>query len=86
MLGYKSTPERLSRLFEQSRNAWKERATQRHKRIRALDVKVRDLSLSRDHWKDRAKEAEDKLHQLQKELEALQKRGVPTTTTPPPEH
>ncbi|WP_260446196.1 hypothetical protein [Nostoc sp. UCD121] len=34
---------------------------EKQKKLRALEIKVRDLSASRDYWKSRAKIAESKL-------------------------
>ncbi len=54
MASFKSSYARLARIFEQSRDNWRDKAIERHKRIRALEVKVRDLENSRSHWKNRA--------------------------------
>ncbi len=61
---HKCTPRRLARFFENSRDKWKERAAKYYKKIRALQIKVRDLKHSRDYWKERAKGAENKSHSL----------------------
>lgn len=52
--GYKSSPARLVRLFRKSRDNWKQRAARKQERLRALEVKVRDLTNSRDYWKNQA--------------------------------
>ncbi len=67
MVDYKSTPSRLARLFEKSREEWKEKALERQKRLRSFDVKVRDLTKSRDKWKRETKELEKRIQQLEKE-------------------
>ena len=54
MASFKSSYSRLARLFEQSRDNWRAKAIERHKRIRALEVKIRDLEKSRAKWKARA--------------------------------
>ena len=54
MASFKSSYARLARMFEQSRNNCRDIAMERHKRIRALEVKVRDLKKSRANWKKRA--------------------------------
>ena len=54
MTVFKSSYARLARIFKQSRNNWRAKAMERHRRIRALEVKVRDLEKSRAHWKSRA--------------------------------
>lgn len=57
---------RSGRMLKESRNNWKEKALQRQKEIRKLQIKVRDLSKSRDNWKRKALEAQRKLEQLKK--------------------
>jgi hypothetical protein len=66
MQEFKTPISRLARLFRQERNNWKERALEKQKKNRALEIKVRDLSASRDKWKERAKQAEEELLELQK--------------------
>jgi len=74
MQNYKSTVSRLALMFRKERDNWKEKALERHKKIRALEIKVRDLSISRDNWKQRALEAEKELLELSKEGEKLPKK------------
>ena len=64
---FKSPVSRLARLFERGRDNWKEKALLRHKKIRALEIKVRDLIDSREQWKDRALAAEAKLKEQKSE-------------------
>ncbi len=52
---FKSSYARLARLFKKSRDKWKDKAIERHKEIRALEVKIRDLEESRARWKAQAK-------------------------------
>ena len=66
MQEFKTPISRLARLFRKERDNWKERALEKQKKNRALEIKVRDLLASRDNWKKRAKEAEEKLLKLQK--------------------
>jgi hypothetical protein len=58
MSEFKSAPSRLARLFRASRDKWKEKAIEKQRKLRALEVKVRDLSGSREYWKNRAMAAE----------------------------
>lgn len=58
MQEFKSSVSRLARLFQKGRDRWKEKALDRQKKIRALEIKVRDLSVSRENWKQRALAAE----------------------------
>ena len=54
MPSFKSSYARLARIFEQSRDKWRDKAIERNNRIRALEIKVRDLEKSRERWKNRA--------------------------------
>ena len=51
---FKSPVSRLARLFRKGRDNWKEKALEKQKKIRSLEIKVRDLSASREQWKKRA--------------------------------
>lgn len=70
MENYKSSLSRLVRLFKKGRDVWKERAVEKQKRIKALEIKVRDLSISRDNWKHRATITEKQLNQVEKKHSA----------------
>ena len=67
MKNYKTPAERLARIFKKGRDMWRIRATEKQNKIRALEIKVRDLSNSRNNWKERAKIAFDKLKEIKKE-------------------
>ena len=74
MKDFKSTDKRLAGVFLRSRDSWKEKAMKRHQKIRALEIKIRDLGLSRDSWKDKAKIAREEVKQLKVELSELKKK------------
>ncbi|MEM7555355.1 MAG: hypothetical protein AAF378_14870 [Cyanobacteria bacterium P01_A01_bin.84] len=61
MQDFKSPVSRLARLFKEGRDSWREKALEKQKKIRSLEIKVRDLGASREHWKQRALAAESKL-------------------------
>jgi hypothetical protein len=61
MQAFKSPVSRLARLFQKGRDNWREKALDKQKKVRALEIKVRDLSTSRELWKSRALEAEAQL-------------------------
>ncbi len=63
---FKSPVSRLARLFQKGRDSWKEKALDRQKKVRALEIKVRDLSVSREHWKQRALVAESQIKREEK--------------------
>ena len=52
---YKTPLKKLSAFFESSRNKWRERSADKQKRIDELEVKVRDLTKSRNNWKEKYK-------------------------------
>lgn len=58
---FKSATSRLARLFKKSRDEWKAKSLDRQRRLRAAQVKIRDLEQSREKWKRRALEAEQAL-------------------------
>ena len=55
---YKSPLRKLVKFFQESRDKWKTRSSEKQKRIDFLETKVKDLRNSRDHWKQKAKELE----------------------------
>jgi hypothetical protein len=54
----KTPVARLARLFRDARDRWKAKALERQKRLRAAQVRIRDLEHSRSYWKERALAAE----------------------------
>ncbi len=74
MKGYKSSETRLVYLFKDGREKWKERALSKQKKLRAMEIKVRHLSLSRDKWKEKALELEAGLKEKQFIIEELKKK------------
>ncbi len=67
---FKSSVSRLVRIFKKSRDQWKQRASEKQKKIRSLEIRVRDLSQSRDKWKQRAKASERELRKIEREQES----------------
>jgi hypothetical protein len=49
---------RLLRLFRDARDRWRAKALERQKRLRAAQVRIRNLEDSRAYWKARAVAAE----------------------------
>ncbi len=58
-MGFKSSYSRLARVFKESRDHWREKAIDRRKEIRLLELKIRDLEISRGKWKEKALGAAD---------------------------
>ena len=54
----KTPVARLLRLARGARDGWKDKALERQKRLRAAQVRIRDLEQSRTYWKARALAAE----------------------------
>lgn len=52
-----SPPARRIRALILSREKWKARVAAKHREIRTLRVKIRDLQISRDLWKQRSRAA-----------------------------
>lgn len=71
---FKSPTSRLARLFRAGRDNWKQRALEKQKKLRALEIKVRDLSASREYWKNRAIAAELGVPQENGEVFAEEKK------------
>jgi archaellum component FlaC len=73
MEGFKSVDSRLVRLFNNSREKWKKRAAEKQKKMRGLEIKVRDLNTSRELWKQKALLAQQEQERLEREVEELKK-------------
>ena len=54
---FKSPKHKLLNFFLKSRNLWRQRAKDYHQEMRSLEIRLRDLEISRDLW--RAKYYED---------------------------
>lgn len=65
---WKSAPARLMKMFQRSRDAWRERSLQYQQRIKALAGEVRDLRVSREKWKADAKQAQQEIRKLRRQL------------------
>jgi hypothetical protein len=74
MEGFKSTDSRLAQLFNNSRDKWKKRAAEKQKKMRGMEIKIRDLSASRELWKEKALAAQEQQEQLERELEEIKKK------------
>ena len=58
-MGFKSSYSRLARVFKESRDNWREKAIDRRKENRLLELRIRDLEISRRKWKEKALGAAD---------------------------
>ena len=66
---FRTPPRILIPKLVRSRDGWKARATERKRQYRKEQIRSRDLANSRQRWKARARKAEQKLHDLQHELD-----------------
>ena len=83
MKDYRSKSEKLTSWFLESRNSWKERALQKQKKLRAAQIKIRDLETSREYWKKRAKQAELNQKETEQESKVQLKKGGYSGKKPP---
>ena len=58
MNDFKTPVARLARVFREARDNWRAKALERQARLRAAQVRIRDLEHSRAYWKARALAAE----------------------------
>ncbi len=74
MEGYKTDDSRLIAIFKSSRDSWKTKCALKQKKIKALEVKLRDTASSRAKWKQKTKLIQTQLENqnaLLQEKEAL---------------
>ncbi len=55
MDGYKTDDNRLIAIFKSSRDSWKTKCALKQKKIKSLEIKLRDTAYSRAKWKHRTK-------------------------------
>lgn len=81
MQGYKTDDSRLIAIFKDSRDSWKTKCVLKQKRIKALEVKLRDTASSRAKWKHKTKLLQTQLanqnallQQKEAEIQLLKKK------------
>jgi F0F1-type ATP synthase membrane subunit b/b' len=52
-----------------SRDGWKDKATERKKKLKAARIRNRDLEASRDRWKQKAADAEQRNAELERQAQ-----------------
>ncbi|EGJ33184.1 MULTISPECIES: hypothetical protein [Moorena] len=82
--GYKSSIERLANLFKQSRDRWKQRASEKQKKLRAQEIRIRDLEKSRALWKRRAQIAEKEVRGYRQQTSSPSLSPLSDQTAVPP--
>jgi chromosome segregation ATPase len=66
---YRSPWRVLARVFEKSRDRWKEKSKVLQERIKALRTELRDLQRSRDRWRAEADTLKRQLNELHTEMQ-----------------
>jgi len=66
---YKSPDYKLLPFFENSRDNWKAKAPQRHRRLRLQQSRIGALETSRKKWKERACDYKLRYEEVVKQLE-----------------
>lgn len=68
---FSSPVVKLVRFFEQSRDRWKAKHHELKKKSKRLENQTRAVEKSRARWRDRARTAEQRLAELECEIEEL---------------
>jgi chromosome segregation ATPase len=77
---FQTPPRILIPKLLRSRDAWKAKATQRKAQRKALQIRVRDLTASRESHRQRADLLQQQVHDLQQQLDhARQQVATPQT-------
>ena len=74
---FASPTSKLIRFFESSRNRWKEKGKELRKERKLLLNQTRAVEKSREEWRQRASSAEQRVKELESEIEDLKSRGRP---------
>ena len=77
---FQTPPRILLPKLLRSRDAWKAKATQRKAQRKALQIRVRDLTASRDGHRRRADLLQQQVHDLQQQLDHARQPVAPTQT------
>lgn len=82
LAAFRTPPRILIPKLVRSRDAWKAKATTRKTQRKALEIRVRDLEASRDLHRQRAEQLQQRVTQLEAQLDDA-KRSAPAPTTSP---
>lgn len=75
--GYRSPARVLVRVFEKSRDRWKEKFQTLRERLKAFRTEVRDLRRSRDRWRAKAEALEQETKELRCRLQRQAEQPPP---------
>ena len=70
-IDYKSSPNRLLKYFDESRNNWRQRSLIYQKEKRELLIKNRDLERSKEKWKNECIQLRTVLKDIKKKNEII---------------
>ena len=77
---FQTPPRILIPKLLRSRDAWKAKAAQRKAQRKTLQIRVRDLTLSRDRCRQRVEQLQQQVHDLQLQLEHARQHTAPPPT------
>ena len=55
-----------------SRDAWKAKSDRRKSQLKSAQIKVRDLTLSREHWRQTAEASQEQVREIREQLQQSQ--------------
>lgn len=70
---YKSPVRKLASFFRKSRDGWKTKYQELHKRLKKEQNQVRAVERSRDAWREKARDAARRVEELERELAEAKK-------------
>lgn len=66
---FQTPPRILIPKLVKSRDGWKTKANERKKKLKAARIRIRDLANSRDNWKEKANTGDNRVADLERQLE-----------------
>lgn len=79
---FRTPPRILIPKLVRSRDAWKAKATTRKTQRKALEIRGRDLEASRDLHRQRAEQLQERVTQLEAQLDELQRPAPAPIASP----
>ena len=69
--GFSSPVRKLLAFFKKSRDGWKAKHHELKEKVKLLSNQTRAVEKSRQHWRERASSAEQRVAELERQLEEL---------------
>lgn len=79
---FQTPPRILIPKLVKSRDAWKAKAATRKTQRKALEIRVRDLEISRDLHRQKAEQLQRRVEQLEAQIAAVSQPAVAPTAAP----